>query len=188
MTKHVASFERVGKRMNERRSNKASGRKLILFGLLAIFLMISAGIYAVISARMQLKGTIPSTIVGTWRSVSTEDPHGLGDSIWDLRGDGTARWRLSSGKSLGGAGNTIGYFEWWTEEPNALVTHQYSSEAAAMRARLINAALGAQVGGRTDFELVELSENEFKLRAKVGKGGKEITYRRTNDPTVEAVP
>ena len=171
--------------MTERKSKKRLGRKLVLFGLLAILMMTGAGIFILLFAGMQPKGKIPQQLVGTWRSVRTHDPHGLGDTIWDLRADGTARWRLSSGKSLGSGGNTIGYFEWWTEDPKLLVMHQYSSKAAARRARLISAVLGP-VGGRTDYELVEVSDDEFTIRSK--RGGKEATYRRTNDDMIESAP
>lgn len=169
---------------SEQDSSKPSNARFILCGLLAVLLMVSVGIYAVITARMQPRGQVSEQLVGTWRSERVDDPHGLGDSIWDLRSDGSARWRLGSGKSLGGAGNRTGYFEWWLEDPASLNTHQFSSKSAAMRAKLISIVLGP-VAGRTDFELIDVSENEFTLRTEEGKA---VIYRRTQDAIIEALP
>lgn len=167
------------------RSKRVTPRKLIVFAILAIVVMLVAAVLAFFSARMQLQGPIHPSLVGTWHSVgSEEDPHGLGDSIWQLREDGTARWRLSSGKTLGSAGNTVGYFEWWMQGPDELVVHQYSSEAAAKRSRVISAVLGPQ-GGRSAIELMEVTENAFKIRSK---NGQVSVYRRTEDETLTSEP
>lgn len=165
-------------------SEKLPQRRLIQACLFVFVVLMIAGLYAFFAAQRQPNRPIAKPLVGTWRT-SDEDGDGR-YSILDFREDGTARWRLSTGEELGSAGNTIGYLEWWTgDEPNQIVTHQYSSKNAAIRSRISTAIFGGLAGGRGGMELVEASDSEVKLRTPEGK---DFSYHRTEDQTLRDAP
>lgn len=106
-------------------------------------------------------------LVGTWK----------GDigNLLNLRQDGTARWRSSSGDK------EIGYFE-WTLQSNEVAFYQYSSK------RSLPAWLGRDVidYSPTDRLTVEwVTATQFQLRSTTGQT---TLFTRTQDPELESAP
>jgi hypothetical protein len=105
-------------------------------------------------------------LVGTWKGE-------LGNLL-NLRPNGTARSRLSSGTE-------IEYFE-WTHDSNEFVIYQYLSKRSAT-AWFGHGWLNYAPTDRT--RVVDISATQFRLR---DTGGKTYLFTRTQDTELELAP
>jgi hypothetical protein len=152
---------------------------IVLVLALALFTLGVSGIVFVIvvaTQRSSLQGS-PSPdapIVGIWM--------GEKGNVLQLRSDGTARSRTSSGSK-------IGYLEWNLDESNELrLYHMVPSKSAAWKSRLQNWVAG---NNRPDdrYDVIEMSPAGFTLRATMGPAkGDVFTFSRATDAELKVAP
>ncbi len=159
--------------MSDKRRPAISHRTLVLLLVLVLIAICGIGLYTILartspSRRLERSSTAP--LVGTWKGDEV-------GNVLNLRPDGTARVRASSGE-------TIGYFEWTLNKSNELVIYQYPSKNRAWMTRALSPIIGLPPTSRD--KVIEISPTRFKLRSS--HNGNVFTFTRTEDGELETAP